>query len=212
MPDAPDSEREFARIVALARLARAIAHAAAADTESALARLEELGCTTREVDEAILQGIPYSGIPGAVEALGAWRRLRPTADVPTIAPFDPTARGEEMFEAVYGAPAPRVRDELGRRHPTLEEWVIQFAYGRVMGRGVLPLADLEALGVASLLAQRRLAPLHSHLRGARRAGWEGEALHRLIDALAPECDPDTVAAAHDLIRRESGASDGRETP
>ena len=144
----------------------------------------------REVTETILQSIPYSGFPGAVEALGVWRSRRPgdPAGVPASAPSpssstsasSPGDTGEQIFRVIYRDAADAVRAELRRRHPELEVWILEFAYGRVMGRGVLELKDLEALAVASLLGQRRRTPLHSHLRGALRAGWSRKDLATLM--------------------------------
>lgn len=192
----------------LAQLALVIAQARPDALETALQACAQQQVSPEAVDEAILQTIPYSGFPGAVEALGLWRRMRPSAaelqdpaDPP--GPADEQDQGVAIFRRVYEDLADPVRSELTKRHPALERWVLGFAYGRVMGRGVLELGVLESLGVASLLGQRRHAPLHSHLRGALRNGWSRDELLRLLKHLAPLCDSDTLRFAKRIVDREA---------
>ena len=182
----------------LCRIAHAVAAADRAALEAALdACLVPPAMPSVAVEEAILQGIPYSGFPGAGEALGLWRERAPAP------PGNPEATllgsGEEIFEQVYGKLTSRVRRELARRHTSLEEWIVDFAYGQVMGRGTFDLATLEALGVASLLAQRRRSPLHSHLRGAIRAGWTPISLRTLINGLGDVAAPEILEFARETI-------------
>lgn len=159
-----------------------------------------------DVEEALLQGIPFSGFPGAVEALGAWRALGGGVSTVEETPPPTATHGAAVFERVYGEVAPRVRLELAQRHPLLERWIIEFAYGRVMGRARFELALVEALGIASLLGQGRLAPLHSHLRGALRTGWSARELSSLLDALAEAAPaPALQEARRFLARFENGA-------
>ena len=195
---------DLERAIALGRMAIAIAtpgKSGPGDVEAALdAVAEQATIEPEQVEESILQGVPYSGIPGAVEALGSWRRRSPLASAPGEPPKESLATvGAKIFDEVYGDLGLRVRSELRKRHPVLERWIIEFAYGRVMGRSRLPLADIEALGVASLLAQERRAPLHSHLRGARRAGWSVEELQAYLAGLEPWCDPETLAYARETV-------------
>lgn len=214
--------------VRLCQLACAIARA---DREAVVAALDtcalEPQLDPEIVSEAILQGIPYSGFPGAVEALGLWidrlaaskepmvparppaptpvvgRKVTARAGAPGSSPTSARERGGRVFAEVYGDLAPRVRAELHRRHPHLEAWIISFAYGEVMASSELELSSLEALGVASLLGQGRRAPLHSHVRGALRTGWIATELDELLSALAPGCDADILEFARSVLRRET---------
>lgn len=191
------------RIVALCRLAIAVAAPRPGRLDEAIAQCRGAsGLRSDDVVEAILQAVPYSGIPGAVEALTAWRSGSTSSVEPKRAPLPPPScaaeTGARIFAEVYGNQAARVRTELARLHPVLSSWVIEFAYGTVMGRGALPLHDLEALGVASLLGQGRRVPLRSHVRGALRTGWQPVELRALLVELASWCDPEIVAHALDL--------------
>ncbi|MGE3163623.1 MAG: hypothetical protein AB7O52_01815 [Planctomycetota bacterium] len=203
--------------VRLCRVACAVARADSAALEASLMEcLHEPGLDPEVVAEAILQGIPYSGFPGAVEALGLWRSHTNTAiasdalglpvsptEPPTPPPTAGLDRGAQVFAEIYGDLAPRVRAELRRRHPHLEAWIISFAYGGVMAGSRLALLTIEALGVASLLVQARRPPLHSHLRGALRTGWSSADLNALITELESQCDAETLAFARSVIRREA---------
>ena len=187
------------RITLLCRVALAIATRRGTEVRDALdACADSSSVTDEEVEESILQGIPYSGFPGAGEALGIWREQHGPARRERP---DTPERGPELFKRVYGDLAGRVREELARRHTKLEEWILDFAYGRVMGRGILELADLEALGVASLLGQERRSPLHSHLRGALRTGWSTEELDQLLVRLAPGASAEIITFARDTVAR-----------
>ena len=64
------------RAIPLCGVALAIAQARPQALQDALARCQaHSALSSRDVEEAILQGIPYSGFPGAVEALGLWHDL-----------------------------------------------------------------------------------------------------------------------------------------
>ncbi len=194
-------------MAALCEVALAVATPHRTRTDAALrACVGIAGLAPADVVEAVLQGIPYSGVPGAVEALTAWRRIleaegRPWPNPVAAIPSEDSCEtaGSENFRAIYGEQAPRVRAELGRLHPDLEAWVIEFCYGRVMGRGRLPLRAVEALAVASLLGQERRMPLRSHLRGALRTGWDAASLRLLVERLAPNCSPEIVAFARSIL-------------
>lgn len=183
----------------LARISLAVAQADLQRLDAALAACAadpEISAAT--VAETILQGVPYAGFPGAVEALGAWSALAGASSAEASAGAAPAAArdaGARLFREVYGDVDQRVLAELRKRHPDLESWILEFAYGRVLCRDALPLAVREVLGVASLLGQGRRSPLHSHIRGALRCGLAVDAMLELLDALAPWCDAAVIEFA-----------------
>jgi 4-carboxymuconolactone decarboxylase len=186
-------EDDIDRFTPLARLALRVADPGGRSVRDAIEESLGAGHPPERIAELLLQGIPYSGFPGAVEALGALRELAPPSDEE----IPPT------FRAVYRGGAEGVREALTTRHPVLAQWILGFAYGTVMERGVLDLATIEGLAVASLVGQRRRAPLHSHLRGALRNGWSGPALRELLSRLEAESDPATIDFARAVIDRET---------
>ncbi|MHC4936048.1 MAG: carboxymuconolactone decarboxylase family protein [Planctomycetota bacterium] len=195
-------EDDIDRFTPLARLALRVADPGGRSVLDAIEESLGAGHPPERIAELLLQGIPYSGFPGAVEALGALRELAPPFSPPEGAP----PSEEEIpptFRAVYRGGAEGVREALTTRHPVLAQWILGFAYGTVMERGVLNLATIEGLAVASLVGQRRRAPLHSHLRGALRNGWSGPALRELLSRLEAESDPATIDFARAVIDREA---------
>lgn len=153
--------------------------------------------TAEEVTEVILQSVPYSGFPAAVEALGRLRDLAPESPRQNR---DPHSR--DVFGEVYGAASEKVSDQLSHRHPDLKEWILEFAYGTVMGSGPLPTLDLELLAISSLLAQSRMTPFHSHLRGALRCGATEAELTRLLNDLEDVAHPESLTKARKLLQAE----------
>ncbi len=201
------------RLVLLCRVSLAVGAARPADLESALKLCQQSQQVTHsDVEECLLQGIPYSGFPGAGEGFSLWSQLQSeTSTAPGASPSSPPPQvpltGEAIFDSVYGSVSASVQDILRQQHPQLHRWVLDFAYGEVMGRGIFPLHELEALGVASLLGQKRRTQLHSHLRGALRCGWEPRPLKRLLESLSRWSDPDIQEFACSVVEAASGKTD-----
>jgi len=157
-------------------------------------------CATPMVEETILQSIPYSGFPAAVEAFGWLRDHHPTvADRP---PTSPTEDHVPFFQRIYGPAASRIEAELQRRHPQLQRWIEEFAYGTVMDSSSMEAGDVELLAVASLIGQGRMTPLHSHLRGALRCGVSADTLSQLIEELAGWARPQVITTSRDFLQQE----------
>ncbi len=151
------------------------------------------------VAETILQSIPYSGFPAAVEALGWLRESIPETDEMELR----TASSRDIFLEIYGDSADKVRSELSFRHADLEEWIREFAYGTVMATCPWDTSELEFLAISSLLAQARMTPFHSHLRGALSCGAIPEKLHDLLDHLQDVAQPEALDTARKLLTKES---------
>ncbi len=209
----------------LARVAAAQAARDRMGLEEELDRLE--GAVTRgevearEVEEALLQSVLFLGYPATLGALALWRRRWPgrTAGVVNESPAGWPERGARVFEAVYGDPGIRLREEVGALHPDLARWMVEEGYGRVLGRPGLALRDRELL-VASLLAvQDAPVQLHSHLRGALRNGVAPEEVEEVLEAIDPWLGDEGIRArVHERWRAvqagrpgvEDGGVDGSE--
>lgn len=190
----------LARLVALACLGQGtrLAEAAVACRAS--------GVPDAALREALRQVVPYAGFPRALTALGALQSaglLPPT--LPEAPEPDEAARrraGRVAFEGVYGDTAERVRAGLARLDPLLPAWTEDFAYGRVIARPCLSLADREVLAVAALAALGGMPdPLLGHLRGALRLGVDREALAGVVAALPHEVPARARAEAEALLSR-----------
>lgn len=211
---------------ALAELSAELASGGGAGLEEALRRAgEEAGRTA--VEEAILQSHLFLGFPAALEGLRAWRRLGGAADgagarrPPEDGGGDPEAweeRGAEVCRRVYGAAYEDLRRNVRRLHPDMEAWVVRDGYGKVLGREGLDLATRELCVVAALAADGSpRAPLHSHLRGALRAGAGAGEVERALEAgLERSPGPERRREARELWRRVRARREdpgrGPETP
>ena len=159
------------------------------ELEEVLRRASRARVDSEEIREAILQTHLFAGFPRAIEALETLEEARATGAFPESAPraegerAGARERGEAFFERVYAERSAAVRERLAHLHPDLERWVVEHAYGRVLGRDGLDASLRELLAAAALLALREWRPLASHLRGAIRLGaTRGEVRETLLQA------------------------------
>ena len=152
------------------------------------------------VAETILQSIPYSGFPGAVEAL-SWLRK----EAPEARPRSPHSQSREIFQEIYGAAQEKVTLQLRQGHPDLEKWIRNFAYETVMKSSPWETVYLEYLAISSLLGQSRMTPFHSHLRGALRCGATETEIAEILDHLKDVAHPESWEKAQNILKRETQA-------
>lgn len=193
--------RALAALVALA--ARGAVGALAARAEAC----REAGVPAGALREALLQLVPYVGFPRTLSALGALAAAgqlpaAPAGVAPDLAEAQRAPAGRAAFEAVYGETAARVRAGLAGLDPLLPAWTEEFAYGRVIARPQLALAEREVLAVAVLAALGGLGdPLLGHLRGAARLGVGRDELAALLAGLPPEVPEAARSEALALLAR-----------
>jgi len=159
------------------------------------------------VEESLLQSYLFLGFPAALTALAEWRKLTGTRPRPNTAadPADPAGwgdRGEAVCRAVYGRAYEKLRGNVRRVHPAMDDWMIREGYGKVLGRDGLDLATRELCIVAILAATRWEPQLHSHLRGALHVGCSPAAVeHALEEGIATTGDDVWRDRARTLWRR-----------
>lgn len=147
------------------------------------------------VDEVLLQSHLFIGFPDALNALATWREVSGTPAPPAAgeAPAAWEARGERVCSAVYGANYGKLRSNVRRLHPDVDDWMATGGYGRVIGRPGLDLATRE-LCIAALLAVWNVPrQLHSHLRGALNAGASVAEVDEAVDAACGVLPPGRAA-------------------
>lgn len=76
-------------------------------------------------------------------------------------------RGNELCQQVYGTQFERLRENLGRIHPELSDWLIFEGYGKVLARPVLTPRERELWIIPMLMVLDVPEQFFSHLRGAR---------------------------------------------
>lgn len=157
---------------ALLRLSAAVAAGGSARRRAAMRSAAE-AATPLAVEEALLQSYLFLGFPAALTALAEWRELTGTRSVPETDRADLlewTRRGEAVCRTVYGRAYEKLRANVRRVHPAMDDWMVQEGYGKVLAREGLDLETRELCIVAVLSATRWEPQLHSHLRGALHAG------------------------------------------
>lgn len=159
----------------------------------------------RAVEEALLQSYLFLGFPAALTALAEWRDVSGTRSTPEVDPADLAGwkrRGEAVCRTVYGRAYEKLRGNVRRVHPAMDEWMIHEGYGKVLAREGLDLVARELCIVSILSATGWEPQLHSHLRGALNAGCEPSWVEEALEAgLELTDDEEWRGGARSLWRR-----------
>lgn len=189
----------------LVRLSAAVTAGSEAEQRSALAAA--FG-TVRPlwVEELLLQSYLFAGFPRSLNAMREWRRLHPEPVAPGAsgAPSQWRTSGEATCAVVYGGFYERLRENIRRLHPALDDWMIEEGYGKVLSRPGLDLVRRELCIVAACAAAGQDRQLHSHLHGALNAGAAPAAVTSCLAALAGVVDESRLRTAHLLWARVQG--------
>jgi len=89
-------------------------------------------------------------------------------------------KGKEVLRQIYGEQSPKLIARLGGLEKGLGTRITEDAYGAVMTRPGLPLADRELINVVILFIDGFEPQLYSHLRGAIRVGVKPSALRSVL--------------------------------
>ncbi len=133
------------------------------------------GAGEAEVRETALQVVAFGGFPSAIAGLEALGVLddEPDATLVPLTPPDPDTAdrlGRATFAAVYRDNTDAVLEHLDDLVPGFSAWVLHAAYGSILSRPTLDLADRELLAVSALALMGLSRPLESHIRGALHNG------------------------------------------
>ncbi len=201
---------------AVRSLVRLSAAVAAGDRETRIETMRDAreSASAVAVEEALLQSYLFLGFPAALTALAEWRDLTGTGPASAPDPADATAwarRGEAVCRTVYGRAYDRLRGNVRRVHPAMDEWMVREGYGKVLAREGLELGTRELCIVAILAATGWEPQLHSHLRGALHAGCDPASVAEALEAgLEMSPDPAWRDGATSLWRRVAGHYPARQ--
>jgi len=111
----------------------------------------------------------FRGFPAMVRALDAAKDcLQQAPENESLKTPEEVAvnhqNGLDFFEQLYGEDAAHVLPYLHELDPQLSAWVLDYAYGRVMCRELLPLEERERLAVLLLAAGECWSQWESHVR------------------------------------------------
>jgi len=175
---------------ALVHLAAAIAAGGAETIDTAARIVAERRVSGTWVDELLLQSVLMVGYPRTLVAAGVWRRVSGTeapGDDPGLHESAAVwrTRGERTCRLVYRDNYERLRANVRRLHPALDDWMVVEGYGRVLSRPGLPLRLRELCTVAQVSILDTPHQLHSHLRGALHAGARPAELDEVLAIADP---------------------------
>jgi len=141
-----------------------------------------------------------------LNAMREWRRIQASPAVPAGADSvdDWKRDGEQTCAAVYGAMYERLRENIERLHPLLDEWMITEGYGKVLSRPGLDLMRRELCIVAACAAAGQERQLHSHLHGALNVGVPADVVDEAVEAIADVIADEAARSTRMLWARVRG--------
>jgi len=129
-----------------------------------------VGVTPAQLDEALLQLIPFTGYARTINAFAVLQDLIPHVPRSRAGKGGLRRRGEALCRRIYGPVYGKMIERMRRFHPDLADWILEDGYGKVLSRPVLTTMERELLVVAVLATLNVPAQLKSHELGARRVG------------------------------------------
>jgi len=158
------------------------------------------------IEELLLQTYLFAGFPRSLNAMREWRRIRPqpVTNAATGHSSEWTDAGERTCALVYGPMYDRLRRNIRKLHPALDDWMIVEGYGKVLSRPGLDLPRRELCIIAACAASEQDRQLHSHLRGALNVGVAPRVIDELIDALFDVVSHERVRSMRLLWARVQG--------
>lgn len=160
------------------------------------------------IEELLLQTYLFAGFPRALNALREWRRLLPAPVEPVRPDRDVdgwAAQGAATCRSVYGGMYDRLRVNIERLHPAIDDWMVIEGYGKVLSRPGLDLPRRELCIIAACVAAGQERQLHSHLHGALNVGVAPAVVREALEALRSNVSPARVDSALLLFAKVSGS-------
>ena len=173
-PDTTSALDESTR--SLVTLAAAIAQGEEPTIRDRVADTVARGVDPLWVDELLPQSVLMVGWPRTLVAATLWRHAIGTpatngsADLDYAAYPDWQARGEATCRMIYGDNYRKLRENVAKLHPALDQWMVTEGYGRTLSRPGLEPWRRELCVIAQTAVLDTPRQLHSHLRGALNAG------------------------------------------
>ncbi|KAA3604490.1 MAG: hypothetical protein DWQ01_21880 [Planctomycetota bacterium] len=119
--------------------------------------------------EVLRQMHLFCGFPKVVRTLHALGDQLPSQAGESAGASD-RVQGQTVFEKLYGKDAEAVQQRLIALDPVLGNWILDHAYGRVLGRSGLSVEERERLAVLALAASNCWQQWRSHVRNSLRLG------------------------------------------
>ena len=136
-----------------------------------------VGCTPEEIREVIIQMCGYAGFPATLNALGILMGvLKETGKTLSMESVHAGTerrykRGKEQLSHIAPDQERVLKETFDPINPDITRYVIEFGYGDIYARGILPIRSRQVVTIAALAA-KGTAPsrLRFHIGGGFRAG------------------------------------------
>jgi len=209
-PGLPLPERQLATVAALT----ALGYAGAQLQFHAKAALN-VGCTRRQLVEAVIHVSSFAGFPATLNALTALKQAfeglpdeepapAEAADVPWAGIEDRYERGLAAMKAVDGEAGEKVAEALQDIAPDLAGYIIEFTFGEIYTRPHLSLRHREIVTIAACVALGTALPqLKVHIHGLLNVGGTEQEVVETVLHLAFYCGfpaaLNAIAAAREVF-------------
>ncbi|MDQ7809175.1 carboxymuconolactone decarboxylase family protein [Amycolatopsis sp. A133] len=173
-----------------------------------------VGCTRRQLIEAVIHVSSFAGFPATLNALTALKAafdgLPPeepseeTADVPWAGIEDRYERGLAAMKAVDGEAGEKVAEALQDIAPDLAAYIVEFTFGEIYTRPHLSLRHREIVTIAACVALGTALPqLKVHIHGLLNVGGTRKEVVETVLHLAFYCGfpaaLNAIAAAREVF-------------
>lgn len=136
-----------------------------------------VGCTPEELREIIIQMSVYAGFPATLNAMRTLMEvLKETGQTLSKAPVHAGTegryeRGKDWLSKISPDQEQVPKETFDKINPDITRYIIEFGYGDIYARGILPIRNRQAATIAALAA-KGTAPsqLRFHIGGGLRAG------------------------------------------
>ncbi|MEV6879843.1 carboxymuconolactone decarboxylase family protein [Amycolatopsis sp. NPDC051128] len=209
-PGLPLAERQLVTVAALT----ALGYAGAQLQFHAKAALN-VGCTRRQLVEAVIHVSSFAGFPATLNALTALKVAfdglpddEPSPSGPADAPWagieDRYERGLAAMKAVDGEAGEKVAEALQDIAPDLATYIIEFTFGEIYTRPGLSLRHRELVTIAACVALGTALPqLKVHVHGLLNVGGTEQEVVETVLHLAFYCGfpaaLNAIAAAREVF-------------
>jgi 4-carboxymuconolactone decarboxylase len=136
-----------------------------------------VGCTPEEIREVIIQMCGYAGFPATLNALGILMEvIKETGKTLSMESVHAGTerryeRGKEQLSHIAPDQERVLKETFDPINPDITRYVVEFGYGDIYARGILPIRSRQVATIAALAA-KGTAPsqLRFHIGGGLRAG------------------------------------------
>ncbi|MFA4860834.1 carboxymuconolactone decarboxylase family protein [Methanoregula sp.] len=146
-----------------------------------------VGCTPEEIREVIIHMCGYAGFPATLNGMGTLLEvLRETGRTLSTASVHAGSggryeRGKKLLSQIAPDQERVLKETFDPVNPDITRYVIEFGYGDIYARGILPIRNRQVATIAALAA-KGTAPsqLRFHIGGGLRAGLSEEEIIEIM--------------------------------